>query len=162
LKISENLYYHHHYYQIIIIIIINNTSIINSKNISLILERSKQILPSFSGELKYLPGEFVHSTNLLSVNEDKTKGYILDVNGKINSKDGLCIDGDCKTSGIWLFENRETKEIFTLYDWKETSLYDQALPSVEEFRKSNSKLTFCIGGRTNCLEFKLWLESKLG
>ena len=90
------------------------------------------------------------------------KGQIVTSYQVIESTFGPPIDGDCKTSGIWLFENRETKEIFTLYDWKETSLYDQALPSVEEFRKSNCKLTFCIGGRTNCSEFKLWLESKLG
>ena len=39
-----------------------------------------------------------------------------------------------KVSSEWIFHDEEGNEA-TLYDYKETNLYDQDLPTVEEFRK---------------------------
>lgn len=55
--------------------------------------------------------------------------------------------GDEKVSGEWIFEDTETGEVFTLYDWKSTSLYSDSLPSVSEFRESGP-VTFNIGSRS--------------
>jgi len=46
-------------------------------------------------------------------------------------KTGSCDGG---TSTEWDFVN-EDGQVATLYDWKETCLYDLALPSIYEFRK---------------------------
>lgn len=68
-----------------------------------------------------------------------------------------------KISGHWRFVD-EDGNVFTLYDWKKTNLYDFSSPSVEEFRKCNLPSTFNIGGKdkteSNC-NFMRWLETKL-
>lgn len=51
-----------------------------------------------------------------------------------------------KVSGEWIFFEEESGEVFTIYDWKSTDLYDDGLPSVERFRASNKAVTFNIGG----------------
>lgn len=53
-----------------------------------------------------------------------------------------------KVSSEWIFYNDETGEHFTLYDWKSTNLYDDELPSVEEFRASQEPYEFHIGGES--------------
>jgi hypothetical protein len=67
-----------------------------------------------------------------------------------------------KISGEWVFYDNVSKEVFTLYDWKLTSLYDPSLPSVEEFRKSDTTEVFNVGGRTSAEDFIAWLESEIG
>jgi hypothetical protein len=51
-----------------------------------------------------------------------------------------------KVSGEWIFIEEESGEVFTIYDWKSTSLYDSDLKSVEQFRALKCKMTFNIGG----------------
>lgn len=52
-----------------------------------------------------------------------------------------------KVSGEWAFINREG-DVVTIYDWKATSLYDEDLPTPEEFRAQGYPSTFSIGGHT--------------
>lgn len=69
-----------------------------------------------------------------------------------------------KISGEWLFTNEETGAVFTLYDWKSTSLYDDDLPSVEEFRESESQAIFNIGGHkrgSDLSSFKSFLLNRI-
>lgn len=70
-------------------------------------------------------------------------------------------DGE-KISGRWLFEDSHGN-IFTVYDWKKTSLYLDKGPSVEKFRNSGNVCEFNIGGHVentyaNC-DFVRWLET---
>jgi hypothetical protein len=68
-----------------------------------------------------------------------------------------------KISGHWRFEDEEGN-VFTLYDWKKTSLYDSGCPSVREFRQSGRVFTFNIGGKDKTelnSNFMRWLETKL-
>jgi hypothetical protein len=59
---------------------------------------------------------------------------------------GIPLPGDeFKVSGEWIFKN-DDGVVFTLYDWKSTSLYDDGLPSVEEFRTYDKPVHFNIGG----------------
>jgi len=51
-----------------------------------------------------------------------------------------------KVSGEWIFLEEESGEVFTIYDWKSTNLYDSDLPSVEKFRNLNHAVEFNIGG----------------
>ena len=66
-----------------------------------------------------------------------------------------------KVSGEWSFETDEG-DVFTLYDWKSTKLYDGEYPSVEEFR-SLPNAEFNIGGRrgADIAYFKEWLLSQI-
>ena len=66
-----------------------------------------------------------------------------------------------KISGEWVFYDDVDGEVFTLYDWKMTSLYDPDLPSVDEFRKNPLPVIFNIGGRDSAKEFIAWLESEI-
>jgi mRNA-degrading endonuclease HigB of HigAB toxin-antitoxin module len=54
-------------------------------------------------------------------------------------------EDEFKVSGCWVFTDSDGN-VVTLYDWKRTNLYDEALPSVEEFRSNNNPVTFNIGG----------------
>lgn len=65
-----------------------------------------------------------------------------------------------KVSSEWTFESEEG-EVFTLYDYKLTSLYSQGLPSVEEFRAMEC-VEFSIGGKTSPAGFLKWLEEQVG
>lgn len=67
-----------------------------------------------------------------------------------------------KVSGEWLFES-ENGNIVTVYDWKETNLYDEDYPSVETFRQLPSA-TFHIGAHSKEIanEFLVWLNAQLG
>jgi hypothetical protein len=68
-----------------------------------------------------------------------------------------------KVSGEWTFINDETGEVFTLYDWKSTSLYDSDGPSVEAFRACPSPQQFNIGGnhKGSVEEFKQLLRAQI-
>lgn len=52
-----------------------------------------------------------------------------------------------KVSGEWVFED-DKGNVFTLYDWKSTDLYDTGLPTVSQFRLQDSA-EFNIGGHYN-------------
>lgn len=66
-----------------------------------------------------------------------------------------------KVSGEWTFTD-EQGQVFTLYDWKLTSLYDSDLPTVEEFRRKRKPSQFNIGGNCDATNFILWLKGKIG
>ena len=71
---------------------------------------------------------------------------------------------DYKISGEWLFENEETGEVFSLYDWKSTNLYGgDRYPSVEKFRANLKPQTFNIGGKReyNVHTFKTLLKKQI-
>lgn len=65
-----------------------------------------------------------------------------------------------KSSGDWIFESNKG-DVFTIYDWKSTSLYDSSLPSVDEFRRSPAIVTFSVGGRGNASDFLMWVSWRL-
>ena len=64
-----------------------------------------------------------------------------------------------KVSGEWIFEG--DSDVFTIYDWKQTELYQNGLPSVIAFRESEEKTTFNVGGKETAIYFINWLEYKL-
>lgn len=65
-----------------------------------------------------------------------------------------------KTSGEWVFESSRG-EVFTIYDWKETALYDSSFPSVSQFRHSITPTIFSVGGRGNPDEFLAFVREKM-
>lgn len=64
-----------------------------------------------------------------------------------------------KVSGEWVFLNEDSGDVFTLYDWKSTHLYDISLPSMDEFRNIDEPVQFNIGGRSkgNIESFKRFI-----
>jgi hypothetical protein len=68
-----------------------------------------------------------------------------------------------KVSGEWLFYNSETDEVFTLYDWKMTNLYDSYLPSVESLRTQDKVITVNIGGnhKGDINNFKTFVKAQI-
>ncbi len=94
--------------------------------------------------------------NNASISGTSLKGYanfdykhMRELFGEPNESDGY------KVSGEWVFE-ATNGDVFTVYDWKSTNLYDSDLPSVEEFRASGVN-TFNIGGYNDASEFIAWL-----
>jgi hypothetical protein len=85
-----------------------------------------------------------------------TYGELAEVLGKASGGD------DYKVSGEWTFVSTEG-EVFNVYDWKETSLYDSDLPSVQKFRKSTEPVMFHVGARrgSDVVGFIKWLKKKL-
>ena len=66
-----------------------------------------------------------------------------------------------KVSGEYAFENEEG-EVFTLYDWKCTTLYDSdAGVTPSDFWSQACPRRFNIGGRTNAFEFTDWLKREV-
>lgn len=51
-----------------------------------------------------------------------------------------------KVSGEWVFIEDESGEVFTIYDWKMTELYDSDGLSVDELRTQDKVVTVNIGG----------------
>lgn len=65
-----------------------------------------------------------------------------------------------KVSGVYSFV--DGRRVFTVYDWKSTSLYDEKLPSPLEFWNSESKVCFSIGSNCkNGADFKRWLLERV-
>jgi hypothetical protein len=75
--------------------------------------------------------------------------------GEADSADG------CKVSSEWKFSG-PSGQVVTLYDYKETSLYDSGLPTVEEFRafSAHDWHVGAVEGR-DALAFIAWLSGKL-
>jgi len=77
--------------------------------------------------------------------------------------------GDGKTSGEYLFKSKEPVpnncnncDIFTLYDWKWTTLYDEGNPFTPKgFWKLDKPIRFNIGGKSKQYidNFKKWIKS---
>jgi hypothetical protein len=69
--------------------------------------------------------------------------------------------GDYKISGEWILTSEEGR-VVTLYDWKSTHLYDQDLPSVEEFRQLDQH-EFHIGAadRATAASFQSWFMAQI-
>lgn len=88
------------------------------------------------------------------------RGYVVASYVELNELFGPPIDGEYKISGQWVFED-DDGNVFTLYDYKETDLYDSELPSVKKFRSSNNRIEFHFGGRGSSIEFHNWLEYQL-
>jgi hypothetical protein len=90
------------------------------------------------------------------------RGYVqasyADLAGLFGSK---TISDDNKVSTEWKFTANDGRTV-TLYDYKETNLYDRGLPSVEEFRALSS-YDWHIGAidEATADEFKLWLQAIL-
>ena len=108
--------------------------------------------------------------------------YVIDFSADIN---GTCLVGEIqaryshleklfgepeemdgyKVSGEWSFKDRTSGDVFTLYDWKSTDLYDEGLPPVEEFRSSTFIQQFNIGGKPDRIaaneKFIGWLKTQL-
>ena len=65
-----------------------------------------------------------------------------------------------KVSGEWLFTG-DDEEVFTVYDWKCTSLYDSSDMTVRQWRNSGNKYDFHVGGNTDPKRFIAWLTEKV-
>lgn len=63
-------------------------------------------------------------------------------------------DDEYKVSGCWTIEGPEGA-VLTIYDWKSTSLYDDSLPTVREFRTSKQRHLFHIGGHNRMAALEL-------
>jgi hypothetical protein len=100
-----------------------------------------------------------------SVNGTSLAGYFVSSYRVLEAIFGESLESDeYKVSGEWIFENVETGDVYTLYDWKSTNLYASDLPSVEFFRNKKS-YEFHIGSNTrsneNVKEFIKFLENKV-
>jgi len=78
---------------------------------------------------------------------------LTEVFGQPSESDGY------KVSGDYTFTSH-SGDVFNLYDWKLTNLYDPDLISPEDFWNQTSPITFNIGAKRNaCIaEFKSFLE----
>jgi len=65
-----------------------------------------------------------------------------------------------KSSGDWIFESNKG-DVFTIYDWKSTNLYDPSLPSVDTFRRSPAVVPFSVGGVNDASDFLSWVSWRL-
>ena len=104
----------------------------------------------------------VYRLNLnADVDMSSLKGHVVANYPELRLLFGEPIESDgYKVSGEWVFED-DNGNVFTVYDWKETELYDDNLPSVKQFRRSPEKIEFHIGGKTSAVEFLNWLEYQL-
>jgi hypothetical protein len=59
-----------------------------------------------------------------------------------------------KVSTEWRLKD-ENGQVFAVYDWKETNLYGDGLPSPEKFREENRLMDWHIGGHRNTGHEKL-------
>lgn len=89
------------------------------------------------------------------------RGYVIASYPELEELFGDPLESDgYKISGEWIFEDGDGN-VFTLYDWKETELYDSELPSVMKFRNSGERVEFHIGGRQSAVNFTNWLQYQL-
>jgi hypothetical protein len=67
---------------------------------------------------------------------------------------------DYKVSGEYRFV--AGSQVFTIYDWKSTSLYGEERPSPHDFWNSQSEVCFSIGSnRKDVADFKRWILETL-
>ena len=79
---------------------------------------------------------------------------LIEVFGKPMESDGY------KSSGEYIFKG-DDGSVFTLYDWKMTSLYDEYYESPQSLWSGTMPIQFNIGGKSDPGEFQKWLISKL-
>lgn len=81
---------------------------------------------------------------------------------RLIEKFGQPTDSDgYKVSGEYVFEGQDG-DVFTLYDWKYTTLYDPEYgirPSI--FWASTQPVQFNIGGSKSALDFLEWLKREV-
>ena len=67
-----------------------------------------------------------------------------------------------KVSGEYYFQDKE-KNVFYIYDWKQTSLYDKDYPTPKCFWSFDGKVELGIGGNGNgsVINFQSWLIDRL-
>lgn len=65
-----------------------------------------------------------------------------------------------KVSTEWVLADDETGRVFTIYDWKETSMYDRSLPSSVSLRAAPT-VNWHIGGASDPSHFKAWLRAQI-
>jgi len=81
---------------------------------------------------------------------------------RLIEKFGEPIESDgYKVSGEYIFDNDEG-EVFTLYDWKATTLYcpDYGV-TPSDFWARTIPVQFNVGGKTNALDFVQWLSGEV-
>jgi hypothetical protein len=68
----------------------------------------------------------------------------------------------CKISGIWVWVD-DKGAAYTVYDYKQTDLYDSTLPSVATFRTEHQPHTWHIGAPAygNVSAFQDWLQEQI-
>lgn len=96
------------------------------------------------------------------INGTSLKGIIFARYSELEKLFGEPLESDgYKISGEWVFSEEDSSSVFTVYDWKNTELYNSNLPSVRAFRQSSELIEFHIGGNTSCENFKNWIEYQL-
>jgi hypothetical protein len=101
-------------------------------------------------------------TQLLCETRPITYGRLVEVIGpptyEVNEK-----HGDGKVSTEWHFRNH-LGHVFTIYDYKETTLYCEDRPTPSQFRSNPDGYRWHIGGadRAQGELFLAWLMSKVG
>tara|TARA_R110000772_G_scaffold243600_2_gene356530 strand:- start:25 stop:528 length:504 start_codon:yes stop_codon:yes gene_type:complete len=89
------------------------------------------------------------------------QGHVTLLPKSIVSKFGNPKDSDgYKVSGEYMFKRKETGDVYSLYDWKNTSLYDLDLIEPSEFWNSTKEYNFHIGASSNknVKSFKKWIK----
>jgi hypothetical protein len=66
-----------------------------------------------------------------------------------------------KVSGEYVFKNKKDGTIFTLYDWKYTSLYDSSGLTPDKFWKLEKPVWFNIGGKCYPGDFESWIKKQI-
>ena len=102
----------------------------------------------------YKAMKFANATSLVGEIEIKPS-RIVEAFGNPDPSDGY------KVSGEYVFLSEDEKAVFTLYDWKWTTLYDETNPfTPEEFWKHTEKLSLNIGGHSVVAlpHFKRWIK----
>lgn len=98
---------------------------------------------------------------LASINGTSLKDTIVASPSGLIKLFGNPSDGDDgKVSGQYVFSDDENN-VYTIYDWKETSYYDPDLPHPDVFWDSISLNEFHVGGKGDVSEFVLWVTKKL-
>lgn len=107
---------------------------------------------------------FRTSTDYMVANGTSLVGSVQLVYSDIVEAFGDPLKGDgYKVSGEWIFVDDESGAVFTLYDWKSTSLYSEDLPSVEAFRANFKPQKFNVGSNRVMLtsDFTEWLIEQI-
>ena len=66
-----------------------------------------------------------------------------------------------KVSGEYVFKNKKDNTVFTLYDWKYTSLYDSSGLTPDKFWKLEKPVWFNIGGKCYPGDFETWIKKQI-
>lgn len=73
------------------------------------------------------------------------------------------VDGDSyKVSAEWIFKDSKGN-VFTIYDWKNTDLYEPGYGDPKQFLESHRPYEWHIGAKSGAdtTDFKAWLRAKL-